>query len=59
MPQLAVDKVESNGELSAVAMKDMLQRAESRLTGLTSLEGKSTASFFNAEKCLSYRCASL
>ncbi|KAI4092733.1 MAG: hypothetical protein LQ339_007841 [Xanthoria mediterranea] len=59
MPQLAVDKVESNGELSAVAMKDMLQRAESRLTGLTSLEGKSTASFGNAEKCLSHRVPKL
>lgn len=59
MPQLAVDKAEINGELSAVAMKDMLQRAESRLNGLTSLEGKSTASFVDAEKCRSHRCASL
>ncbi|KAI4217866.1 MAG: hypothetical protein L6R36_009239 [Xanthoria steineri] len=59
MPQPAIDKVESNGGLSAGAMKDMLQRAESRLTGLTSLEGKSTASFVDAEKCLSHRVPKL
>ncbi|KAI4269483.1 MAG: hypothetical protein L6R38_007450 [Xanthoria sp. 2 TBL-2021] len=59
MPQLTADEVGHNGELSVAAMKSMLQKAESRLTGLTSLQGQSAASFVNAEKTLPHRIPKL
>ncbi|KAL8752609.1 MAG: hypothetical protein Q9199_005628 [Rusavskia elegans] len=59
MPPPTADEVGHNGELSVAAMKSMLQKAESRLTGLTSLQGQSAVSFFNAGKTLSHRIPKL
>lgn len=57
MPQHTFDKVEQDGNLSVTAMKSMLQKAESRLTGSASLHTQSSASSVNAGKVLSYRYA--
>ncbi|KAL9043192.1 MAG: hypothetical protein Q9180_000019 [Flavoplaca navasiana] len=59
MPQHIFDKVEKDGDLSFTAMKSMLQKAESRLTGSASLHTQSSASSVDVVKILPHRIADL